>query len=1296
MTEVRKCRIELFGGLRVLVNGRLITRFRTRKTAALLAYLAYHLHCFHHRDVLIEMFWGDSDPEQGRNSLSKALSSLRHQLMPPTGEQDSVLYADRFYIGLRSEHVTTDVAEFEACLKAARCARSDVERVAFLSDAVCLYRGELLPDFDDAWIEPERARLAEQFASVVQALVSLHERMGDLNQALYYARLAVTADPFSEVACERLMRLCLALRQPREALQVFEGFRRRLTETFGRDARFFSPHLSALAREAQNHLAQLPAPRLPEGLTTPPSSASLPSGTVTLMAVAWRYWVNGQTNFAERLQGLVQRHRGQILKVDKDALFVLFSSAQWAAKCAVALRRLLPERAMRGVLDTVDLTDDAKLSDVLQHMEQLLATVGEGSWLCSGTTAAVLERQGNLCAGDGHCMRWALLDDFVAVNEGTIATNLPPLTSRFFGRTRELEELGRQFLEEEAALVTLVGLGGCGKTRLALEFGRRVLDAYQGAVWFVLLQDVTSATELGEALAQALGLSNLADDLPLTERAFRALAGRRCLLIWDGFEQVLPDGAQSLRAILERLPTAQHLVTSRCPLGLPQEQVMPLLPLPAPSLPTDDEMSLIDLDALKEYPSVQMFLDRAQGVRPDFQLTERTARKVAAICARLEGIPLAVEIAAAQLASLSLSQVEDGLKQRLDFLHSHRRDILARHRSLKAVLTMTWELLPPALRHCLAGMGVFRGGATADAIAAVTEMPDAADALRQLQRWGLAHSAESPDGSHRFSSLDTVREFVAEQLSHEAMTSLRHRHVAFFTSWAERFGDGVGRTATDWAQWLREIEAEGDNLRAALKWAIEHDLPTALRLFRALSPFWGLQGVWQEAYDWAQQLRQRAVDASPTLQAESCLLAASWALRVGDHERAEKWVKEALFLFEGTKDIQRQAKAHLLLSHIAVILGNFKAAIHHAQKSLVQCRTRGDVLGEADAEWTLALLAFRQGDLNRSRHHYTQSLQLCEAKGDFLRAAKAKEGLAAIAWRQGDYAKARALYEEAAAFWRLLSPSKLAGFLTDLGLLALFMGDYEKARHHYEAALSVRQSWGDQGGVGAALNGLASIAWRKGRLDDAERLLTEALAIFQTMNNRWCIALTLTDLGNVALLKGDHDRAERLLTQSLQLWRAVGDRWGIANALRKLGELATRKGKWHKALAWLKESLQLSDSIGDKVGIIESMETFAEIAFQWGNHPFAAQLLSAAATLRRQINAPLPQVKRAHQATLLKALRKALGETAFKKICEGTRLLTSDIQALVSNALIFRCLPKRTFPSSLKSVAFVRWRSERA
>ncbi len=204
------------------------------------------------------MFWGDSEPKQGRNSLSKAVSSLRKQLSFQECNESSIIFADRFYVGLRAEFVSTDVADFDAHLKMARSFRSVQERIFHLAEAVKVYRGELLPEFYDNWIELERLKRSEQFESAIQELVNFYERTGNLMQALHYARLALTVDPFSEFACERIMRLLLAIHQPAEALHEFQAFSQRLKEQLGHEVAIISTRLRSLVDRANQQLSQLP------------------------------------------------------------------------------------------------------------------------------------------------------------------------------------------------------------------------------------------------------------------------------------------------------------------------------------------------------------------------------------------------------------------------------------------------------------------------------------------------------------------------------------------------------------------------------------------------------------------------------------------------------------------------------------------------------------------------------------------------------------------------------------------------------------------------------------------------------------------------------------------------------------------------------------------------------------------------------------------------------------------------------------------------------------------------------
>jgi len=400
-------RIELFAGLRVWVGGQLVVRFRTQKTASLLAYLAYHLDRFHRREILADMFWGDSEPEQARNSLSKALSSLRQQLTSFGVVSESPIYSDRFYVGFRSEHVSTDVSEFENHLKAARTARSVQERISHLSNAIQLYRGELLPDFSDEWVEIERFRMAEQFSTAVQEIVNLHERMGDLKQALHFARLGLKFEPFSETFCEQVMRLLLATNQPDEALREFHEFSRRLEANFGSHASPFLARLTALAREAEQRVSSSRQQHLTLGALSERSEVQPLIGTVTLLTLTWKQ--RCKCNFSQVLSEVISRHKGQVVKSENSFLAAVFPCAYWAVECAFDCCSNLPDDSLRCFIDTVDLTGTEQLSDLLQQLRQSVASADVNcKVICSETTMALLKRtQSNLtlmlsCAPSDH------------------------------------------------------------------------------------------------------------------------------------------------------------------------------------------------------------------------------------------------------------------------------------------------------------------------------------------------------------------------------------------------------------------------------------------------------------------------------------------------------------------------------------------------------------------------------------------------------------------------------------------------------------------------------------------------------------------------------------------------------------------------------------------------------------------------------------------------------------------------------------------------------------------------------
>ncbi|MEJ7612796.1 MAG: tetratricopeptide repeat protein [Candidatus Fervidibacter sacchari] len=1227
-------RVELFAGLRVWAGGQLIVRFRTQKTASLLAYLAYHLDRLHLREFLADMFWGESEPEQARNSLSKALSSLRQQLAFPDSVSGSPIYSDRFYVGFRSEHMSTDVLEFENHLRAARTAYSVQEKISHLTNAIQLYRGELLPDFSDDWVEIERVRRAEQFSEAVREIVNLYERTSDLKQALHFARLGLKFEPFSEDFCEQVMRLLLATNQPAEALREFRNFSQRLEANFGNNAISLSPRLIALLREAERKVSssQQQFPTL-DALSGKGEFQPL-IGTVTLLTFTWKQRGKSNGNFLQALCELVNRHKGQVIKSENSFLAAAFPCACWAVECALDCCSNLPDDSLRCFVDTVDLTGAEQLSDLLRQLRQSVASAdGNGRVICSETTTALLKRnQSNL----------ALMPSFAPSDLQKVQGDLPP-TQKFFGREDELAQLREWLLDEGNRLVTVVGIGGSGKTHLALEFGLQSLDEYEGAIWFVPLQDAKGFEALSELLARALKLP-VSPEQPVFERAVQFLSSVQGLLILDGIEGALPEGASFVREILKHAPKVQCLVTSRRPVGLPEEKLMPLMPLPVPKVP--ENVTNDDIKALSQCPSVQMFVDRAQKFRPDFQLTEKTAKKVASICARLEGIPLAIELAASWLSSMSLNQILERLERPAILLQTSRRDIPERHRSLQLVLANSWQMLTEPMRKILASLSVFRSGASPDAIAFVSGLPK--ELLDQAQSWGLVCYSETPNGEPRFWLLETVKEFVNSQIAKEEKRNLRKRSAQFFVELAEGFKEGAGKSANEWSNWLKRMDLERDNLRETLTWAIGNEPELALRLLRAAQPFWQLRWSWQEIFGFSKSLFKSVSDAPPSIRADAAILVGEWAVACGDFELASSMGKTALKLFTQTGDALGQGKAHLLLSEVAYLEGNYRDARQHAETSIAFFRAQKDLRQQALTDFKLGRISFRQGDMKQSRSHYARCLKTFEALGDEYGVASAKSGLAAIAWRECRYKVARSLYESALNFWRTVSPEHAAALLNDIGLIALFMGNYDEARRHYEAARAIRASLGAHSEEAAALNGIASVAWRQGHLEEAERLYSQALEVFREIGNRWCVALTLMDLGNVALLLGRTKQACELLSQSLSEWEKLGDRWGIAKALQKLGTVALSEGKEAKAFSCLIESLRLSETIGDKIGIAETMESLAELAYRLKETSVAVQLFAAASKVRRQIIAPLPPVLEGKRKRFVDSLRTALGQTQFK------------------------------------------------
>ncbi len=657
---------------------------------------------------------------------------------------------------------------------------------------------------------------------------------------------------------------------------------------------------------------------------------------------------------------------------------------------------------------------------------------------------------------------------------------LPLPLTRFFGRYTELTRLTEMLSSESASqgsgnsvLVTLTGPGGSGKTRLAHEIARSHQSHFPGGAWFVPLAGLTEAGQILPAIQTLLGITSL-PPLHLLTAITEALGQRPTLLVLDNMEH-LPGGADVVQALREQGAGLTCLVTSRRPLGLPGEREFPVLPLPTPIAGDGILSESISPEHLMTIPSVQLFVDRAQSVRPDFVVTRRNANDVAALCRQLEGIPLAVELAAARVRALSVAQMRERLTERWELLVNPRADKGARHRSLRAALEWSYQLLPEVQKHLLSELSVFRRGWTLEAAEAVCPAPSLLIALEGLRLDSLVlleGETQESETTVRFRMLETVREFAAAQLSQEEQEDLSRRHALYFLSFVER-ADLAGQNRRIWAELLG---AEIDNFRVALDWCGKapdpNDVALGLRLCIALTPYWQTQGGTREGY---QAL---------------CLLLDRKSISNVPAERARVW-----------------AQGKLCAGILDCRFGEAEAAEEHLIQALSEFRSLDDTKGIADALHTLGVsLGERQPE--KACEYYAQSLAIREILGNKRDIAATLNNLAVI---RGEDPDRVAMVLQAQSLFREMNDLEgIAGTYHTLALLYDMQGDPVAAQAAVQSSAALFDQIGEKLGMALTLTQSGLFFWQKGDVAGAKAAMREGLVSIYELGYSQCVASALT------------------------------------------------------------------------------------------------------------------------------------------------------------------------------------------
>ncbi len=889
----------------------------------------------------------------------------------------------------------------------------------------------------------------------------------------------------------------------------------------------------------------------------------LPTGTVTLLFTD----IEGSTNLLQRLGGeqyaaVLSEQRdllrnafhafeGHEVDTQGDAFFVAFSRASDAVSAAVAAQRALfthtwPEGVtvwVRMGLHTGEpvLASEGYVGLDVHHAARIMSAAHGGQVLLSQTIRELVEHTlpegiAFLDLGEhrlkdlqraSHLFQLVIVGlptDFPALKTlGAFPNNLPVQPTAFLGREKEIAAALRLLMQENIHLLTLTGPGGTGKTRLALQVAAEASDHFAHGVFFVDLAPLSDPALVVPTIAQVLNVTERGGQ-PLLENLKTSLREKQMLLLLDNFEQVV-QAAPAFADLLAACPKLKILVTSRMALHLRAEQEFAVTPLALP-----DPKHLPVLIVLSQYEAVALFIQRARAVKSDFQVTNATAPAVAEICVRLDGLPLAIELAAARIKLFPPQALLDRLGQPLAVLTTGALDAPSRQQTLRKTIQWSYDLLDAHEQRLFRLLSVFVGGCTYEAIEVVSTTLDTdsvagktLDVVASLIDKSLLQQTEHDSNEPRLVMLETIREYGLEALALSGENEITSQaHALYYLTLAEVAEPKLA--GPHQAIWFERLGQELDNLRAALVWCLErgevgHNIEIALRLAAALWWFWEVRVHWSEGLDFLERALAGGEDVAAPLQVKALKATAHLTYTRSDFDRAEALSEECLALCHELGDTEGIALSHRLLGCIASRKCNFVVACSLTEESLALFRELGDKEGIA---WSL--------------HNLSDNISI-----------------------QGEYAKAISLEEESLALFRELGHKMgIAWSLLQFAdVLIISQGDPSKIHTLLEESLAICRETGDKEGLAYGLRLLGEVSLQQGDAGTARSLLEESLVLAREMGMRWSIAWSLIVLGRVAACEGDYTTAYTLYKEIPVIGRKMGNNRQIAYSLEGLADVAT-------------------------------------------------------------------------------------------------------------------------------------------
>ncbi|MAT96980.1 MAG: hypothetical protein CL608_07550 [Anaerolineaceae bacterium] len=1339
-----KLSISLLGPFTASLGDQPLYKFRTNKVQALLIYLVMEAEQIHRREALMDILWPDLPQPSAQVNLRQTIYRLR-QAIPQVPSQNGhkmvpFLISERQTVQINPEaDFFLDVAAFAA----------QIEHDP--AQAITLYRDEFLSDFYlsdsnefEAWAQVQRESLRRQALDALDALTEDCLQTAAYEQAQTYAWKQLEIDKLREGAYRQLMIALMQTGQRSAAIAQYHICRDHLRDELGVEP----------TTETTTLYQQIQANNLPQEAPPEVKKAAVKNGrfhTTLLTDIEgivqlWERYQQEMIPVLHRhniiLETLIKQHGGRMLALQGDKVTALFENGRPLA-CALAIQGAFGKEKWGRIGELkvrIGLHGGLSVETAVTQTTPVTTTITAAAW--GGQIVASAAAHENLTLPDGaywhdlgehqlnkedppHHLYGLLHPDLphqsfppvqtLSPSETgaplqpaavTLPHNLPQQPTSFIGREKEITALDALLTNPAMRLISIVGPGGMGKTRLAVAAAEKQLTnsaIFPHGVFFVHLEHIQTADQMIPAIAHVLKLPLdggrkddridpfLGENLTAKDQLLDYLRHKQLLLILDNFEHVA-DGAVLVAEILQTAAQIQLLVTSRERLQLLEEQVYPIQGLDFPDWETPEEAM--------QYPAVRLFLQAAHRVQPNFAVVVDDLPELTRICQAVGGMPLGLELTASWVDMLSLSDIADEIENSLNLLETETRNMPERHRSIRAVFDYSWQQLSHDEQAVFAQLAVFRGGFTRTAAQKITNA-----SLRTLATLVNKSFLQYNQQRDRYELHELVRQYAAEKLGKDEVqaTAVRTQHSHYYCALVQHRKNQLKAGQPQAA--LAHIEADQENGRAAWDWAVEQGDVTGIDL--AISGLCRFYDMRDRFYDGlaiceAASQRLRQLPESPTLQ-RVLAKTLTWYTRFlryqGQIETIQNTFQEINTLLESAEQSQEDVRAEKAFA--LTTMGKFSAfeeenrhaACEQLEQSLLLVRQLGDRYGEFSAQNALGNIARRMGNYHEARHRFEKNLNAARTQQNQSEIIRALVQLGWVARDLVDYEEARRLFEECLALSQTQDNVWGASrALEALAFLSMFQGDFEAAGHHIQQALGISRDNGFRSDMVKQRVNLAVTHWLSGRLDEANDNFNNARSLGSELGYPFAAAFPAIFHGELLALTNQNEAAREHIQQGITQIRPdfASRLFLLGRAYRVMGWLELAAGRHGSAQDWFEQSTEAYLSLDDDEAMAWTTAGLGQALYGLGNVAGAQKLVLDALWTAVELQAYIPLLFLIPITTLL------LDHHEENKWCERVHTLACREPFLANapffNELVWSKLPplKKVPPVEKENLARLR------